>query len=256
MDLDRLVAETFVRHADWHDELASTNNLALQRAADSSLVTPLLIGTTSQTAGRGRGTNTWWAADGTLMFSVLFDMPQLGLPQAEWPRFSLGTALSVAETIESFLPQATVGVKWPNDVWLGRRKTCGILIEQPDRAPGKLVVGIGLNVNTSFDSAPNELRAIATSLNDESGQQFVLDDVLVQLLRRWEINIATQRTGNWDLRRLWSRLCVLTGRQVRLSTGSSELTGLCQGIAEDGALLITDRGQTVSCYAGTVRPLD
>lgn len=264
IDLERLVAETFVRHADWHDRLASTNDLALQQAVDSTKPAPWLIGASSQSAGRGRGSNTWWAADGTLTFSVVFDMPELGLPQSEWPRFSLGTALSVAETIEAFLPHTPAGLKWPNDVWLGNRKVCGILIEQPDRAPGKLVVGIGLNVNTRFDAAPEELQLIATSLAKESGQQFAMADVLIHLLRRWQINIVAQRSGDWELPRLWSRLCVLSGRQIHVNTASTDITGVCQGIADDGALLIARRddpsishsGEILRCYAGTVRLLD
>ncbi|MBS0204137.1 MAG: biotin--[acetyl-CoA-carboxylase] ligase [Planctomycetes bacterium] len=256
IDIPTLLAESFVRQAQWHSELASTNSRALELAADLSVVTPLLIGATTQTAGRGRGTNRWWAGDGTLMFSILFDMPRLGLPQSEWPRFSLATALSIAETIEAFLPNVPVGLKWPNDVWLGNRKTCGILIEQSDRSPGRLVVGIGLNINTQFADAPDDLRAIATSLYSESGQKFPLSDVLFRLLQRWDINIAAQRSGDWNLQRLWSRLCVLKGRQVRVTAASGETTGLCQGIADDGALLILEGNQVIRCYAGTVRTID
>src|SRR5690606_27651011 len=121
-DVDQLAAETFIRQAHWHEELASTNSRALELAADTTLALPLLVGATRQTAGRGRGSNTWWAGSGTLTVSVLLNTTELGLPQAEWPRFSLGTALAVAETIEAFLPRNAVGLKWPNDVWLENRK--------------------------------------------------------------------------------------------------------------------------------------
>jgi BirA family biotin operon repressor/biotin-[acetyl-CoA-carboxylase] ligase len=190
------------------------------------------------------------------MFSVLLDMPSLGLAQSEWPLFSLGTALSIAETIESHLPDVSVGLKWPNDVWLGSRKTCGILIEQSDRAPGRLIVGIGLNVNTRFTAAPPELRSIATSMAEESEQQFPLQDVLIRLLQRWEMNIQSQRQGDWDVPRLWSRLCVLTGHPVRVSSAAGDIVGRCQGIADDGSLLVDEQGLMKRCYAGTVRRLD
>jgi BirA family biotin operon repressor/biotin-[acetyl-CoA-carboxylase] ligase len=256
VDIEQLLAETILEGAEWHTSLESTNNRALELAANASFKMPYLVGTSEQTAGRGRGTNRWWAADGTLMFSVLFDMPTLGVPQSDWPRFSLGTALSVAETLEAFAPQVPVGLKWPNDVWIGTRKTCGILIEQSHLAPQRLIVGIGLNVNTVFAGAPDELRTIATSLAAESGQQFCLQDVLIRLLQRWEFNIAAQRSGEWDLRRLWSRLCVLSGQRVRVSSASGDILGLCHGIADDGSLLVEERGQTKQCYAGTVRFLD
>lgn len=256
VDIEQLLAETILEGAEWHSSVESTNSLALKCAADASCKTPYLIGASEQTAGRGRGTNRWWASEGTLMFSVLFDMPSLGIPQSDWPRFSLGTALSVAETIEAFAPQIPVGLKWPNDVRIGARKTCGILIEQSHLAPHRLVVGIGLNVNTQFGDAPAELREIATSLAAESEQRFSLQEVLVRLVQRWELNMAAQRKGDWDLRRLWSRLCVLSGQRVRVSSASGDILGQCHGIADDGSLLVEESGHTRRCYAGTVRLLD
>lgn len=256
IDIDQLLVGTFLESAEWHPSLESTNNRALIVATDTSAKLPHLVGATEQTAGRGRGSNRWWAADGTLMFSVVLDMSSLRIPQFDWPRFSLGTALSVAETIEAFAPQLPVRLKWPNDVWIGTRKTCGILIEQSQTVADRLIVGIGLNVNTSFGDAPAELSAIATSMASESKQQFGVQDLLICLLQRWDLNISAQRAGEFDLRRVWSRLCVLNGRRVRVSSASGDIVGLCHGIADDGSLLVEQQGQTKSCYAGTVRLID
>ena len=256
IDADRLIASTFVRRVEWLDEIGSTNDRALQLASDVSVATPCLIGATRQISGRGRGANRWWSGDGTLMFSALFNMPQLGIAQSLWPQFSLVTGLTVAETLEVFLPQVAVGLKWPNDVWLAGRKVCGILIEQPDPAPGRLVAGLGWNVNTSFLSAPDELRAIATSMRDVSGHDFIAEDVLLCFLQRWEANLESLAAGSFDLLAGWSRFCVLRDHRVRISTGETELTGDCRGIAADGALLIDDGGVTHRRYAGTVRRID
>lgn len=256
IDADRLVASTFIRRVEWLDEIGSTNDEALRLASDLSATTPCLIGASRQVSGRGRGANRWWSGDGTLMFSSLFDMSQLGIAQSEWPQFSLVTGLTVAETLEMFLPQTAVGLKWPNDVWLAGRKACGILIEQPDRAPGRLVAGLGWNVNTSFLSAPDDLRTIATSMRDESGHDFIVEDVLECFLQRWETNLESLASGNFDLIAGWSRFCVLRGHRIRVSMAETELTGDCHGIAGDGALLIDTRGVTHRCYAGTVRLAD
>ena len=250
------MASTFVRRAEWLDEIGSTNDRALQLAGDSSVETPCLIGATRQILGRGRGANRWWSGDGTLMFSTLFDMPQLGIAQCLWPQFSLVTGLTVAETLEVFLPQTTVGLKWPNDVWLAGRKVCGILIEQPDRAPGRLVAGLGWNVNTSLLAAPDDLRAIATSMRDVSGHAFRAEDILVCFLQRWEANLESLASGGFDLIANWNRFCVLRDHRARVSTGEAELTGDCRGIAADGALLVDDGEVTRRCYAGPVRLAD
>ena len=203
IDTEHLLTSTFLRRAEWLDETGSTNDLALQWAGDSAVVTPCLIGATRQQAGRGRGANRWYGSEGTLMFSVLFDMTALGIAQQLWPQFSLVTGLSVAETLEVFLPQSAVGLKWPNDVWLAGRKVCGILIEQPDRMPGRLVAGLGWNVNTAFASAPEEIRDIATSMRDASGSTFDAADVLRCFLQRWEANLTQLADGSFDLDARW-----------------------------------------------------
>lgn len=253
IDTEHLLTSTFLRRAEWLDETGSTNDLALQWAGDSAVVTPCLIGATRQQAGRGRGANRWYGSEGTLMFSVLFDMTALGIAQQLWPQFSLVTGLSVAETLEVFLPQSAVGLKWPNDVWLAGRKVCGILIEQPDRMPGRLVAGLGWNVNTAFASAPDDIRAIATSMRDTSGSTFDEGDVLRCFLQRWETNLTTLAAGSFDLAARWTRFCVLRDRRIRVSATELECTGDCLGIASDGALLVHDGHQTRRYYAGTVR---
>ncbi len=247
------MTSTFVRQLEWHDEIGSTNDQALLLADQSWVETPCLIGATRQVSGRGRGANRWWSGEGALTFSVLFDMPQLGIAQIEWPQFSLVTGLSVAETLEVFLPDSTVGLKWPNDVWLAGRKVCGILIEQPDRAPGRLVAGLGWNVNTQFLFAPDDLLAIATSMRDVSGKTFLAEDVLLCFLQRWETNLESLAAGSFDLLAGWNRFCVLRDHRVRVSTGEVDLTGDCHGIAPDGALLVDDGQKSHRCYAGTVR---
>ena len=93
-------------------------------------------------------------------------------------------------------------------------------------------------------------------MSDVSGQVFAMQDVLVRLLQRWDINCNAQRSGDWDLRRLWSRLCVLSGRHVRITSAVGEQTAECQGIADDGALLLNGRDGVNRCYAGTVRIVD
>ncbi len=247
------MASTFVRRLEWFDEIGSTSDRALQLAGDPSVETPCLIGATRQVSGRGRGANRWWSGEGTLTFSVLFDMPTLGIAQLDWPRFSLVTGLTVAETLEVFLPDSQVGLKWPNDVWLAGRKVCGILIEQSDRVPGRLVAGLGWNVNTSFSSAPEAVRAIATSMRETTKNDFVVEDVLQCFLQRWMSNLESLAAGSIDLMAGWSRFCVLRERRVRVSTGEADFAGVCHGIATDGALLVHDGRETHRCYAGTVR---
>ena len=256
IETSRLLAESKLCHAEWLDEVDSTNTRALAVANDLSKDTPFLIGADRQTAGRGRGSNKWWGAEGSLMFSIGIDVVQLGLTTLEWPRFSLITGLAISETMNWFLPHARVGVKWPNDVWIDARKVCGILIEQASQSPSRLIVGIGINVNNSFEKAPEDQRQIAVSMRDSAGgTTFSRTDVLIEFLSRWD-NLAQQlSSGSINLSERWSRSCVLMGNPISITNGSDEKTGICAGIDDDGGLLLRTAFTTERCYAGTVRLL-
>ena len=254
IDMPRLLSETCLRQAEWHDQVDSTNDRASVLAARPEIEMPLLIGADQQTEGRGRGANRWWGAEGSLMFSILVDMCQFGLASSDWPRFSLVTGLAVAETLATFLPSVSIGLKWPNDVWLGHRKASGILIEQCDQFPNRVVVGIGLNVNNSFVMAPEEQRRSATSMSDDAhGRQFDRTEILLDFLTRWRS--LSQRLAEDDINLVeqWSRWCVLTGHPVMLSQGKQETIGVCAGIDANGALLLRTGFALERHYAGTVR---
>ncbi len=257
IDVSRLLSESCLRHVEWLDHVDSTNDRAIAVARTPSLELPILIGADRQHAGRGRGANRWWSADGALMFSMIVDMPSLGLSTTEWPRFSLVTGLAISETLSRLVPSALVGLKWPNDVWLDGRKVCGILIEQGDRIPDRFVVGIGMNVNNSFQDAPDEQRCIATSLTDVSaGVLFSMTDVLIAFLAQWSSLVSQLADGSVNLVERWSLRCVLTGHPVTVTSGNQETTGVCSGIDDDGSLLLRTAFATERCYAGTVRLLD
>ena len=173
-DLRRLRTETFLREVEHHAEIGSTNDRALALCGETNLPVPYLILTEQQTAGRGRGANRWWSNDGALLFSVIINATDYALPESRWPQISLTAGVAVCEVLDALTNTTnsqvarahTVGLKWPNDVWLNNRKACGILVEVPPTRCGRLVIGVGLNVNNSFDSAPAELQLNATSLSD------------------------------------------------------------------------------------------
>ena len=256
MDLSRLRLETSLQQIQWFDETDSTSTRAIEAARDPSIETPYLIGADRQTAGRGRGSNRWWGTDGALMFSVGLSLADLGLAIEQWPRFSLVTGLAVAETISHFLPRADVGLKWPNDIWIGQKKVCGILIEQAVERPSGLIVGIGINVNNSFALAPAEQQQIATSMRDVlDGESLSRTEILIDFLNRWDLLAAQLANDSLNLAERWSHSCVLSGRAVSVTAGSDEKTGICAGIDCDGSLLLRTAYTTERCYAGTVRLL-
>ena len=99
LDADAIRAATFVRHVEIHDTLGSTNDRAAELARDPNVELPALVVARQQTAGRGRGDNTWWSADGALTFSVLLDTVAFGISASNWPQLSLATAVAVCDAL-------------------------------------------------------------------------------------------------------------------------------------------------------------
>ncbi|MCY2988605.1 MAG: biotin--[acetyl-CoA-carboxylase] ligase [Planctomycetota bacterium] len=251
-DLERLRRETFLRRIEYREELASTNDLALELARRDDVLLPLLVLVERQTAGRGRGDHHWWSAAGALTFSILIDIDRERLAPERRPLVSLTTALAIGEALELLVPDADIGLKWPNDVLIQSRKVCGVLLESPSRSGGRMVVGIGLNVNNSLALALVELQQKATSLSDAAQRNFDLTDVLILVLRRFADLFERLATHRLNLRELWTPRCVLTGRVVQLQVGRQSLSGICRGIDDRGALLLETPSGLERCHSGTV----
>ena len=116
------------------------------------------VWTTWQTAGRGQAGNSWESEQGkNVLMSLRLNKPQV--PVTQQFRITMAVSLAVQEVVAKLLPQQSVTVKWPNDIYVGDQKICGMLIENTlvDGQIADSIIGIGLNVNqTSWQgSAPN-----------------------------------------------------------------------------------------------------
>jgi len=250
LDLQRIRQQSFVSQIDFYEEAESTNKTAIQRNADPDCSLPLLVIAKKQTAGRGRGSNLWWSGDGALTFTLLIDLPVKD--PARFSSFSLTTGLAICQALQPFAPQATVKLKWPNDVYLDDKKICGILTERPSTSESRLVVGIGINVNNSFREAPAEQQQKATSIIDATGSAVSLTDLLVQCLTMLQARQQDHLHDTDALMASWPQWCLLTGRQVAIEMHGKTIRGTCHGIGTDGALIIDDRQQQHHCISGVV----
>ncbi len=241
LDAEQIRAATFVRRVEIHDTLGSTNDRAAELARDADIELPALVVARHQTAGRGRGQNTWWSADGALTFSVLLEPAALGIGTANWPQLSLATAVAVCDALANEVqnttqragssptpagledeparanPKSRLGIKWPNDVMLDGRKVSGILIESPGgSAPAKdrLIIGIGINVNNSWQLAPLELSTHATALNDVTGVQHNVQSLAIAVLNAFSHRLCQLASKDPDLPITWQQLSLRTGATV------------------------------------------
>ena len=256
LQADEIQAATFIRSVEIYDSLDSTNNCAAALARTSNLELPALVVARKQTAGRGRGINRWWSANGALTFSVLLHPAALAIDTNKWPKLSLAAAVSVCDAIRSHAPRAIVGIKWPNDVLLDGAKVGGILIESPGGGPPaseRLILGVGLNVNNSCASAPREVQAEAVALCDITGQNHALQALLIAILRNLARRLDHLRHGAGELARDWQRADLLAHQQVAIDNHARRIEGTCVGIADDGALIVDTLFGPQRFYTGSVR---
>jgi BirA family biotin operon repressor/biotin-[acetyl-CoA-carboxylase] ligase len=263
LDADPIRAATFVRHVEIHDTLGSTNDRAAELARESNIDLPALVVARHQTAGRGRGRNTWWAADGALTFSLLIDPREIGIHAANWPQLSLATAVAVCDALTNETdavrrPQFMFGIKWPNDVLLGGRKVCGILVESPGGsrpAKDRLVIGIGINVNNSWRAAPNDIASNGTALCDISGKEHDLPALLAAVIRAIGLQLRHLQARNPALPQAWKKLNSLARKRIVLEAGGRAVEGRCLTIADDGAIVLRTASGNQRFVSGSVRVL-
>lgn len=205
------------------EETDSTNSYVRRNGANEDVIAVAKL----QTAGRGSKGRSFDSAEGGVYLSRLLHYADF--PASEVFRIMVDASVAVCKTAEAFGLKPSI--KWPNDVYLGGRKTCGILIENTfagDRVSVS-VVGIGVNVNNVL---PEELREIATSFSAEAGRQLPLEEVTEALIANLQ--------REYSLVEYRGYLSFL-GRKVRLITSDGERIVTALGVDELGRL-VTDGG--------------
>jgi BirA family biotin operon repressor/biotin-[acetyl-CoA-carboxylase] ligase len=160
------------------DECESTQRLLTDDDPEGAIVVA-----DHQTAGRGRLGRSWQDVPGrSLLVSIML---RPSAPMALWPELSLLAGGAVARVIGG-------EVRPPNDVFLNGKKVAGIL---PEATQGRVVLGIGVNVNHTATELPRDTVKPATSLYVETGREHDRAELLAAILAELE-----RAYDAWDAR--------------------------------------------------------
>ncbi|MCE7741280.1 MAG: biotin--[acetyl-CoA-carboxylase] ligase [Candidatus Heimdallarchaeota archaeon] len=141
--------------------------------------TPLLILAEKQTIGRGRDDSTWCSPKGGFYGTYVFVIDELLEPKKM--RFiHYAVALSILKTLKEFCG-IDVEIKWPNDIYLENQKIGGILLEILTKSRNHLLIGIGLNVNSSKEDLADVKEIKATSLFEALNLELNLNELRQKL---------------------------------------------------------------------------
>ncbi len=246
-----LAPSAFVKNVLAFDSIDSTNAYAKILIGKGSTY-PALVISEEQTQGKGRLGRRWYSEKGkNLTFSLVVESK---VPENRIGALPLCVAESVARAVESCVP-VSIRNKWPNDLLIGEKKVCGILMESMmiGRERVALVIGVGLNVNQK--TFPPDLNA--TSLRLATGKPLYRLQLLSEIVNRLEWLGRTISDSDLDGRlHQWKQRCGIFGKMVRVQEGNSTQDGLAKGIAADGGLLIDADGAGQKILGGSVTVLE
>jgi BirA family biotin operon repressor/biotin-[acetyl-CoA-carboxylase] ligase len=266
-DLARLRAGVKPFRLHFFTTLRSTNDHAAVLRRRGDLFAPAVVLAARQTAGRGRGTNTWFSAAGSI--TVTFVLPD---DAAFAPHhLPLAAGLAVRDAAAELAANDDVQLKWPNDVVVADnraggstlrgthaplRKLAGLLCERIDHVD---LIGIGLNVNPPLAAAiPKALRDRVVFLRQlrrtGADRPFDLTDVVAALARLPHATLVRGAGTPFPaLLRAYDRHHALVGRTVTVrSAGAPPVCGVCQGLDDTGRLLLRHGRTTHRVIAGHV----
>jgi BirA family biotin operon repressor/biotin-[acetyl-CoA-carboxylase] ligase len=147
-----------------------------------------------QTSGHGQATNRWESEDGkNLLFSLLL-RPTV-IPAAEQFVITELVTLAIINALQDYIRQQ-ITIKWPNDIYVGDKKLCGILIENAlcGSTIDTCIVGIGININQELfvSDAPNPV-----SLKQLNGRDNDRGEILAEIYQNI-LNYYDYLADNWQ----------------------------------------------------------
>ncbi len=170
----------------------STNTYLIEKSRRTQCFEGRVVYAHCQTEGRGQRGNSWLAQPGENVLCSVLLKPTF-LNGTNFFLLSKAVAIAVRKTIVKYCPNELVEIKWPNDIYLNKKKVSGILIENQFKGEvlKQAVVGVGINVNqTAFIG-----KYKATSICLETAQSIVPKDVLLTLLKELDFLYLELKKG-------------------------------------------------------------
>ncbi|MBN1759523.1 MAG: biotin--[acetyl-CoA-carboxylase] ligase [Chitinispirillaceae bacterium] len=236
---------TFIERFYTYPTLESTNETArkmLQRPHRGFFC----IQADRQTAGKGRRGGPYFSdSSGGLWVSLV---TKLSDPSKHF-NYNRALSLAIATSLEQCGREYPIAVKWPNDIYWGDKKICGILLESHPRHSDLLILGFGVNVNIPAGEFPETLRTIATSVAIETGKQCSISALLRVVLKQFVLFLDTDQE---KVHALYTSRLYRRGAYI----GINGMTGIFSSVASDGQLELINNGIPVLVNSGSPVFLD
>lgn len=178
----------------------------------------------TQTGGMGTKGRSFSSEKGGLYVSRLTFYNDLAANN--FYKINVNAAMAVVKTLLAY--GIKPAIKWPNDILVGGKKICGILIKN-GVSGNKIdysVIGTGLNVNNEL---PPELNGIAVSMKEIAGKEFDLNGVFLT----FNLNASTDSSIEE-----YKKFSAVIGREITVTRGEKVYKAFCEDVLPDGRLLL------------------
>jgi BirA family biotin operon repressor/biotin-[acetyl-CoA-carboxylase] ligase len=242
----------FSRVTYW-TETGSTNDLALSMATRGEPEGAVVIAD-QQHAGRGRRGRGWFSPAGAGVYLSAIVRPQGAAGSV--PILTLAAGVAAAQAVRS-VTTLPVGLKWPNDLVIGRpwRKLGGVLCETAGHGGRIDAVVVGIGINLLETAYPREIADRATSIDAELGRPVERAPVVVAILESLASVVDHFHAGRLSaICHEWRGFAAtsLGGAAVRWVDRAGEHRGRARDIDDDGALIVESGGRVERLVAGEV----
>lgn len=252
-EIQRILRTSFIGHEiRYYDKISSTGAVAKDLTAhqDPASLHGTVIVAEEQTGGMGRLGRAWVSPGGGIWTTIIL---KPGIPIDRLFMLTMVGSLAVVRAVKKV---AGIGalIKWPNDIYIGKKKVGGVITELSAEGPivHYVLVGIGVDANVPLRNLPPELRETVTSLTAELGHEVDRILLLATLLREFELRYNQVEGGEYDtIVREWKSLSWTLDHRVRIHLGTRIFEGEAIDIDDYGALIVRkDSGAVERVIAG------
>jgi len=238
----------------YFEEIDSTQNFAQNIAADKKENGTIIIAE-KQTSGRGRLDRKWTSPKGGIWFSLIIH-PKFDVSSSTL--IPILSAVALSKSIKSVLGIETE-VKWPNDITMNGKKVAGVLVDASFQTNSIDYLILGIGINFDIDTKKLEKRLTKTpnfygidslrGKEDKTPPKKLLKEFLLQ----FEKNLFQLDKGEKSkIIKEWTKRAAGIGKKITINTSNGKISGISQGIDNDGALKIKTRNETKKIYVGDV----
>lgn len=237
----------------FHETIGSTN-VEAKHLAEAGATSGTLVVADMQTAGRGRRGRAWISPAGSNIYFTIILKPTFGPDKASM--LTLVIAHAIAKSFREFLGLGDmVGIKWPNDIVIDGRKTCGILTEMSVEQDyiQHVVIGVGINVRKQ-EFAP-EIADKAIALDEVCDKPVDRSKLIASIMGYFEDSYEqfAKAESMAYLKESYNTFLVNKDREVCVLDPAGEYRGVAKGINDTGELLVElPDGTCKEVYAGEV----